>query len=241
MMKRNMRINRYLALCGLGSRRKCEQYILERQVSVNDTIVTDLNVLICSGDRIKFKGKLVQPQEYIYLLLNKPKNVITSLSDNEKRMHVGRLIPRQYAVKPVGRLDRNTTGVLLLTNDGELHYRLSHPKFQIPKIYRVVLNRCLTADNIQIIEQGVRLEEKKLARVKIIEIKNSREQAELILELREGINREIRRLFQVLGIKVTELERIKFAGISAVGLESGQWRFLTVDEVNSLKTQCQLV
>jgi len=236
-----MRINRYLALCGLGSRRKCEQYILERQVSVNDTIVTSLNALICLGDRIKFKGQLVQPQEYIYLLLNKPKNVITSLSDNEKRMHVGRLIPRQYAVKPVGRLDRNTTGVLLLTNDGELHYRLSHPKFQIPKIYRVVLNRCLTADNIQIIEQGVRLEEKKLARVKIIEIKNSREQAELILELREGINREIRRLFQVLGIKVTELERIKFAGISAVGLEPGQWRFLTVDEVNSLKTQCQLV
>ena len=241
MMKRGMRINRYLALCGLGSRRKCEQYILGRQVSVNDTIVTSLNALICLGDRVKFKGQLVQPQEYIYLLLNKPKNVITSLSDNEKRMHVGRLIPRQYAVKPVGRLDRNTTGVLLLTNDGELHYRLSHPKFQIPKIYRVVLNHCLTADNIQIIEQGVRLEEKKLARVKVIEIKNFREQAELILELREGINREIRRLFQVLGIKVTELERIKFAGISAVGLEPGQWRFLTADEVNSLKTQCQLV
>ena len=241
MMKRSMRINRYLALCGLGSRRKCEQYILGRQVSVNDTIVTSLNALICLGDRVKFKGQLVQPQEYIYLLLNKPKNVITSLSDNEKRMHVGRLIPRQYAVKPVGRLDRNTTGVLLLTNDGELHYRLSHPKFQIPKIYRVVLNRCLTADNIQIIERGVRLEEKKMTRVKVIEIKNSIDQTELILELREGINREIRRLFQVLGIKVTELERIKFAGISAVGLEPGQWRFLTVDEVNSLKTQCQLV
>ncbi len=241
MMKKGMRINRYLSLCGLDSRRKCEQYILGRQVSVNNTVVTDLNALIYIGDRVKFKGKLVQPQEYVYLLLNKPKNVITSLSDDKKRMHVGMLIPRQYAVKPIGRLDRNTTGVLLLTNDGELHYRLSHPKFQIPKIYRVVLNRCLTADNIQIIEQGVRLEEKKIARVKVIELKNSKDQTELILELREGINREIRRLFQVLGFKVSELERIRFAGISAAGLQYGQWRFLTAEEVNSLKAQCQLI
>jgi 23S rRNA pseudouridine2605 synthase len=236
-----MRINRYLSLCGLGSRRKCEQYILGRQVSVNDTLVTDLNLLIDTDDQVKYKGKLVQPQEYVYLLLNKPKNVITSLSDDKKRMYVGRLIPRQYAVKPIGRLDRNTTGVLLLTNDGELHYRLSHPKFQIPKLYRVILNRCLTADNIRIIEQGVRLEEKKTARVQVIEIKNSKGRTELILELREGINREIRRLFQVLDFKVTELERIQFAGISAAGLEYGQWRFLTAEEVNSLKTQCQLV
>jgi len=241
MMKRGMRINRYLSLCGLGSRRKCEQYILGGQVSVNDTVVTDLNALIGSGDRVMFKGESVQPQEYVYLLLNKPKNVITSLSDEKSRKHVGRLIPRRYTVKPIGRLDRNTTGVLLLTNDGELHYRLSHPKFQIPKIYRVVLNRSLTADNLQIIEQGVRLEEKKVARVKVIEIKNSKDRTELILELREGINREIRRLFQVLDFKVTELERIRFAGISAEGLESGQWRFLTAQEVNSLKAQCQLV
>jgi 23S rRNA pseudouridine2605 synthase len=105
----------------------------------------------------------------------------------------------------------------------------------------VVLNRCLTADNIRIIEQGVRLEEKKIARVKVVEIKNSGDKTELILELREGINREIRRLFQVLDFKVTELERIQFAGISAAGLEYGQWRFLTAEEVNSLKTQCQLV
>jgi 23S rRNA pseudouridine2605 synthase len=236
-----MRINRYLSLCGLGSRRKCEQYILGRQVSVNDTLVTDLNLLIDTDDQVKYKGKLVQPQEYVYLLLNKPKDVITSLSDEKNRRHVGMLVPRQYAVKPIGRLDRNTTGVLLLTNDGELHYRLSHPKFQIPKLYRVILDRYLTADVIKIIEQGVRLEEKKIARIKVIEIKNSKDQTELILELREGINREIRRLFQVLDIKVTELERIRFAGISAAGLKYGQWRFLTAEEVNSLKAQFQLV
>jgi 23S rRNA pseudouridine2605 synthase len=241
MMKRGMRINRYLALCGLGSRRKCEQYILERYVSVNDAIVTDFNSLIHDGDRVKLKGKLIRPQAYVYLLLNKPKDVITSLSDEKSRKHVGMLIPRQYAVKPVGRLDRNTTGVLLLTNDGELHYRLTHPKFQVPKIYRVTLNNRLTADTIRNIQQGVRLEEGKIARAKVIKVSNSKNQAELTLELREGINREIRRLFQVLGFKVTRLERIRFAGISAEGLKSGQWRFLTAEEVNLLKAHSQLV
>lgn len=236
-----MRINRYLSLCGLGSRRKCEQYILEKQISVNNTVVTDLNTLTHAGDQVKFKGQLVQPQQYVYLLLNKPKNVVTSLADEQHRKHVGMLIPRQYAVKPVGRLDRNTTGVLLLTNDGELHYRLSHPKFQIPRIYRVVLNRGLTADAIRIIEQGVRLEERKIARARVIKINNDKDQAELILELREGINREIRRLFQALDLKVTELERIQFAGISAKDLKYGQWRHLIAKEVNSLKAQCQLV
>jgi pseudouridine synthase len=165
---------------------------------------------------------------------------MTTLNDEKNRDHVGMLIRRNIFVKPVGRLDRNTTGVLLLTNDGELQYRLTHPKYKIVRLYQVVLDKHLTIDVMRKINTGVQLSKKEIARAKVVEFKNVKTQALVLLELQEGMNREIRRLFQVLGYKVIKLDRLKYAEITATGLKRGQWRHLSGEEVQLLKQQCGL-
>lgn len=235
-----IRLNRYLSLCGVASRRKCEQLILDERVSVNGKIVTDLFVTVGDKDVVRLDDEKVSPQKYTYIVMNKPKGLMTTLNDEKNRDHVGMLIRRNIFVKPVGRLDRNTTGVLLLTNDGELQYRLTHPKYKIVRLYQVVLDKHLTIDVMRKINTGVQLSKKEIARAKVVEFKNVKTQALVLLELQEGMNREIRRLFQVLGYKVIKLDRLKYAEITATGLKRGQWRHLSGEEVQLLKQQCGL-
>ncbi|MCD6441593.1 MAG: rRNA pseudouridine synthase [Candidatus Marinimicrobia bacterium] len=235
-----IRLNRYLSLCGVASRRKCEQLILDERVSVNGKIVTDLFVTVGDKDVVRLDDEKVSPQKYTYIVMNKPKDLMTTLNDEKNRDHVGMLIRRNIFVKPVGRLDRNTTGVLLLTNDGELQYRLTHPKYKIVRLYQVVLDKHLTIHVMQKINTGVQLSKKEIARAKVVEFKNVKTQALVLLELQEGMNREIRRLFQVLGYKVIKLDRLKYAEITATGLKRGQWRHLSGEEVQLLKQQCGL-
>lgn len=235
-----IRLNRYLSLCGVASRRKCEQLILDERVSVNGKIVTDLFVTVSDKDVVRLDDEKVSPQKYTYIVMNKPKGLMTTLNDEKNRDHVGMLIRRNIFVKPVGRLDRNTTGVLLLTNDGELQYRLTHPKYKIVRLYQVVLDKHLTIDVMRKINTGVQLSKKEIARAKVVEFKNVKTQALVLLELQEGMNREIRRLFQVLGYKVIKLDRLKYAEITATGLKRGQWRHLSGEEVQLLKQQCGL-
>lgn len=235
-----IRLNRYLSLCGVASRRKCEQLILDERVSVNGKIVTDLFVTVSDKDVVRLDDEKVSPQKYTYIVMNKPRGLMTTLNDEKNRDHVGMLIRRNIFVKPVGRLDRNTTGVLLLTNDGELQYRLTHPKYKIVRLYQVVLDKHLTIDVMRKINTGVQLSKKEIARAKVVEFKNVKTQALVLLELQEGMNREIRRLFQVLGYKVIKLDRLKYAEITATGLKRGQWRHLSGEEVQLLKQQCGL-
>jgi pseudouridine synthase len=239
-MMTEIRLNRYLSLCGVASRRKCEQLILDERVSVNGKIVTDLFVTVGDKDVVRLDDEKVSPQKYTYIVMNKPKGLMTTLNDEKNRDHVGMLIRRNIFVKPVGRLDRNTTGVLLLTNDGELQYRLTHPKYKIVRLYQVVLDKHLTIDVMRKINTGVQLSKKEIARAKVVEFKNVKTQALVLLELQEGMNREIRRLFQVLGYKVIKLDRLKYAEITATGLKRGQWRHLSGEEVQLLKQQCGL-
>ncbi|MBN2602303.1 MAG: rRNA pseudouridine synthase, partial [Candidatus Marinimicrobia bacterium] len=228
-MKKNtsgIRLNRYLSLCGIASRRKCEEMIEEDRVAVNGEIATDFSTFVQDNDVVTLDGGRISPQKSRYLLLNKPKGVITTLSDEQWRKHVGMLLPKNVFVKPIGRLDKNTTGVLLFTNDGELHYRLTHPKYQIPRVYQVELDKMYSEKLNSIIAAGVRLNYRETASAKVLHVRHMKKHSIVTLELREGLNREIHRMFKVLGYKVMDLDRISYGGIFTGPIKLGQWRHL---------------
>ncbi len=235
-----IRLNKFLSLCGLGSRRHCEKFIIDGRVKINNNIVTELATYVDSNDNISVNGKIIKPKNYIYILLNKPKSVITTLDDPRGRKHIGDLFPNIPFIKPVGRLDRNTTGVLLLTNDGDLHYRLTHPKYRISKIYSVTLDRKMSLKLVKKISDGVELDDGKIARGKILEINNKQFKSKIIIELKEGLNREIHRMFLALGYNVSKLDRIEYCGITYSGLKRNSWRNLSSEEVALLKDKCGL-
>lgn len=236
-----MRLNRYLAYCGIASRRKCEELIREGRIAINGTVVTDFSVYARDQDTVTMDGEKVSPQTVVYLLLNKPAGFITTLQDERNRKHVGMLLPKSPVVKPVGRLDKNTTGVLLCTNDGELHYRLTHPKYRIPRVYRVELDKPFDDKLVSVVADGVRLNQRETARGRILDSRLTKQHSLLTIELREGLNREIHRMFKVLGYRVVMLERSSFAGIHAGQLPQGRWRFLRAAEIQKLHRLCEMV
>jgi len=243
-MKKNptgIRLNRYLSQCGIASRRKCEEMIEDERVAVNGEIVTDFSTYVQEGDVVTLDGGKISPQRSNYILLNKPKGVITTLDDEQQRKHVGMLLPKNVVVKPVGRLDKNTTGVLLLTNDGELHYRLTHPKYQIPRVYQAELDKLFNEKLSSVITAGVRLNQRETARGKVLHVRHGKKRSVVTLELREGLNREIHRLFKVLGYKVLELDRISYAGIGTGPIRRGEWRYLNREEIRKLKQSCGII
>lgn len=235
------RLNRYLSQCGIGSRRKCEEMIEDERIAVNGSLVTDFATYIQENDIVTLDGGKISPQRSTYLVLNKPKGVITTLNDDQRRKHVGMLLPKNVLLKPVGRLDKNTTGVLLFTNDGELHYRLTHPKYRVPRIYHLKLDRIYNESLNRIIADGVRLNYNETAKGKVLEVRHSKKNSELIIELKEGLNREIHRMFRALEYKVLELERISYAGISTGPVKRGQWRYLSLSEIRGLKKICGII
>ncbi len=235
--KNRIRLNRFLAMCGVGSRRRCDEIIASGQVKVNGEVVTRMGVRIDPDqDVVEYQGeRLTLQQNFIYILLNKPLRTVTTLKDEKHRKTVIDVVNIPERVFPVGRLDFNTTGALLLTNDGELAYFLAHPRFEVPKIYRVLLNKRIRPIDLHHFRTGVVLDGRKTAPCRVEELRIIDNCSYLEVELHEGRNRQIRRMFDVLGYQVKELHRIEFAGLRVSDLKEGEWRLLTEQEVGRLK------
>lgn len=228
------RINKYLADAGIGARRAVEEYITSGMVKVNGKVVTDLSTRIHLEDFVTVKGEPVTDRRFlVYFLLNKPKDVITTASDELGRTTVLDLIRSKYRVFPVGRLDRNTTGALLITNDGELAYRLTHPKFEIKREYKVGLDKDIDLRDARNISYGIELEDGKTGPCEVFVDPKDHSIVNLILA--EGKNREVRRIFESLGYEVKKLDRKRFATLSTSGLRRGEHRQLTKAEVRALR------
>jgi len=229
-------LSKFLAQAGVASRRKVVDIIKSGVVTVNNTVVKEPGFKISSHDTIHVNGQIVTREPKIYILLNKPKNCITTVADEHDRHHVLDLLGDeiQQRVYPIGRLDRDTTGLLLLTNDGNLTLKLSHPRYEIEKAYLVTLDKALTHKDIQKLCDGIALEDGFTRVDNAYFLKNSSKK-ECVVELHSGKNRIVRRLFEHLGYNVVKLDRIGYAGLTKTGLSIGQWRYLTHAEITHLK------
>ena len=232
----DIRLNKFLANAGICSRREADEYIQAGVVTVNGEVVKELGTKIKRGDEVKFHDQPVSIERKIYVLLNKPKDCVTTTDDPQARKTVMDIVKGACPerIYPVGRLDRNTTGVLLLTNDGELASKLTHPKFEKKKIYRVRLDKDLTQEDMAKISAGIELEDGEI-RADEIAYADETKKNDIGIEIHSGKNRVVRRIFEHLGYKVTKLDRVLFAGLTKKGLKRGDWRFLTQQEVNFLR------
>lgn len=232
-----MRINKYLASCGVASRRKVEKIIIEGRVKVNDKVCTNLATDISPDDLVEVNGKMVQlPSTFEYYMLNKPKGYVSSVSDDRKRKTVIDLIDTKARIFPVGRLDYDSEGLLLLTNDGELTYKLTHPKNEITKTYTVKIEGGIDNQQITKLQNGVVIDGHKLSPciVKVKEQNSDFTKLEVIIH--EGRNREIRKMFETINKNVVMLKRTKIADLKLGSLNRGEYRKLTQKEVNYLKS-----
>lgn len=232
-----MRLNKFIAHAGICSRRKAGDLVKEGKVIVNGKIEINPAIEIGKEDVVEYQGKVVKPVfKQVYLLLNKPKNVITAMSDDRGRKTVWDIVSPKVKTKlfPVGRLDRNTTGLLLMTNDGDLAYNLSHPKTNVKKIYQVVLNKPLAEEDIVAIKKGLILEDGK-AQVDEISYIQELPPTHIGIQLHSGKNRIIRRIFEHLKYEVVTLDRVYFAGLTKKDLPRGWSRFLNKREIIMLK------
>ena len=233
-----IRLNKYLANAGVCSRREADDFIQAGVVKVNGQTVTELGTKVHRGDNVLFHDQLVNIERKIYILLNKPKDCVTTVDDPQERKTVMDYIKGacKERVYPVGRLDRNTTGVLLLTNDGEMATRLTHPKFLKKKIYHVRLDRTVSSEDMQALLNGVKIgeEEGDVVRADEVSYVND-DKTQVGIEIHSGRNSVVRRMFDSLGYRVTKLDRVQFAGLTKKRLRRGDWRFLTEKEVNMLR------
>lgn len=230
-----IRLNKYLSTAGVCSRREADEYIVRGDVKVNGNVVTELGTKILFGDEVMLKDKIVTPEHKVYVLLNKPKNCVTTTKDPQQRLTVMDIIRRacNERIFPVGRLDRNTTGVLLLTNDGELASKLTHPQYVKKKIYHVFTDRDVTEEDMQRMADGVELSDGPI-HADAVSYVNDTDRDQVGIEIHSGRNRVIRRMFETLGYKVKKLDRVYFAGLTKKDLPRGRWRYLTREEVNML-------
>ena len=231
-----IRLNKYLANAGLCSRREADTLIAAGNVSVNGKTVTEMGYKVKSGDTVKFDGRVISPEKKEYILLNKPKNFITTTRDERGRRTVMELITNasKSRIVPVGRLDRNTTGLLLFTNDGDLAKKLTHPKHNIRKIYHVELDKALKAVDYKNIATGLNLEDGPIE-VDEISFVTNKTKKEVGIKIHSGRNRIVRRIFEHLGYEVIKLDRVVFAGLTKKDLPRGHWRHLTEQEVINLR------
>lgn len=232
-----MPLNKYISHCGICSRRKAVDFIKEGKVTVNGELIEEPAFKVTTKDVVKLSNKRISLQKnLVYILLNKPKGFITTTDDPEGRQTVMELVKEATGdrVFPVGRLDRNTSGLLLLTNDGELAQKLAHPKHNIKKIYQVGLDKPLTKADFEQIVQGVTLED-GLAQVDALGYVDSKDKAQIGIEIHSGKNRIVRRIFEHLEYKVEKLDRVMYAGLTKKNVNRGKWRFLTEKEVILLK------
>lgn len=236
-----MRLNKYIAHSGICSRREADTLIAEGKVTVNDAVINDMGVKVKRGDHVKVEGQIVYPEPYVYILMNKPRDTITTTNDEKGRQTVMDLIERATGkrVYPVGRLDRNTTGVLILTNDGELANRLMHPRYQIGKVYEAECSRPLEDVELQQLRKGVELEDGKASAYMVKRDALNKNMA--ILGVHEGRYHMIRRMIAALNnIEVIRLKRINYAGLTLKGTRQGRWRYMTPDEINQIRNLVKL-
>jgi len=231
-----IRLNRYIANAGICSRREADTYIAAGNVTVNGKTVTEMGFKVKRSDDVRFDGKRLDLEKKEYILLNKPKNFITTTSDEKGRRTVMELVSSasKNRLLPVGRLDRNTTGLLLFTNDGDLTKKLTHPKHNVRKIYHVHLDNNLSLGDLHKIEAGLELEDGAITVDSVSYIQGAPKR-EVGVEIHSGRNRIVRRIFEHLGYNVTKLDRVIFAGLTKKDLPRGHWRHLTEQEVVNLK------
>ncbi len=232
------RLQKYLANAGVCSRRKAEELILQGKIRVKGKIVTELGTKVNPlKDKVEYEGKVVEKQEEkVYILLNKPIGYVTTAKDQFDRDSVLDLVKVKKRIVPVGRLDMYTSGALLLTNDGDFVYQVTHPKHEIEKTYTVTIKGKIQKEAVEKLRQGVAIEDyvTRPAKVKILKIDEEKNQSRLEIMIHEGKNRQVRKMCEVVGYKVLALHRSKIAGISVKDLPIGQWRYLTKDEMKKL-------
>ena len=231
-----IRLNKYLANAGVCSRREADEFIAAGVVKVNGEIVTELGTKVKRSDTVHFHDQQVSIEKKVYVLLNKPKDYVTTSDDPQNRKTVMDLVKDacRERIYPVGRLDRNTTGVLLLTNDGELASKLTHPQYMKKKIYHVWLDKNVTAADMHLIADGVTLDDGEI-HADAIDYASETDRKQVGIEIHSGRNRIVRRIFESLGYKVLKLDRVFFAGLTKKNVRRGDWRFLTEQEVNMLR------
>jgi 23S rRNA pseudouridine2605 synthase len=231
-----IRLNKYLANAGVCSRREADEFIQAGLVKVNDVIVTELGTKVKRMDVVTFHNEAVKLEQKVYVLLNKPKNCVTTADDPQERLTVMDLVKTacQERIFPVGRLDRNTTGVLLLTNDGDLASKLTHPKFLKKKIYHVWLDKNVSVTDMEKLAEGVELEDGEIHADAVSYVTDT-DKDQVGIEIHSGKNRVVRRMFETLGYHVIKLDRVYFAGLTKKNLKRGQWRYLSEKEVSMLR------
>ena len=231
-----LRLNKFLANAGICSRREADEFIQAGVVSVNGEVVTELGTKILRTDVVKFHDQPVSIEKKVYVLLNKPKDYVTTSDDPQQRKTVMDLVKNACPerIYPVGRLDRNTTGVLLLTNDGDLASKLTHPKYLKKKIYHVYLDKNVTAHDLQQIAEGIQLEDGEI-KADDVQYAHPTDKKQVGIEIHSGKNRIVRRIFESLGYRVQKLDRVQFAGLTKKNLKRGDWRYLTEEEVDRLR------
>ncbi|MGD9344457.1 MAG: pseudouridine synthase [Candidatus Aminicenantes bacterium] len=238
-----MRLNKFLAQAGVASRREADRMITEGRVSVNNTVIEELGVQIDpTKDSVRVDGRKVKVEkEEFYILLNKPKGYLVTAKDPFKRSTVLELLPKlKKRVFPVGRLDLNSEGLLLLTNNGELANRLMHPRYGIKKVYEVRTKGIPTRKNLQRLERGIYIDGKKRAPARLTHLGSDLRSARIRIELTEGRKREVRRMFEAIGTSLFSLVRVNYAGLAIGNLKKGEWRYLTPSEVAGLKKKVGL-
>ena len=231
-----LRLNKFLANAGICSRREADEFIQAGVVTVNGEVVTELGTKILRTDEVKFHDQPVTIEKKVYVLLNKPKDYVTTSDDPQQRKTVMDLVKNACPerIYPVGRLDRNTTGVLLLTNDGDLASKLTHPKYLKKKIYHVYLDKNVTAHDLQQIAEGIQLEDGEI-KADDVQYAHPTDKKQVGIEIHSGKNRIVRRIFESLGYRVQKLDRVQFAGLTKKNLKRGDWRYLTEEEVDRLR------
>lgn len=230
-----MRLNRYIANCGVCSRRDADLLIQQGKIKVNQKVVREMGYRVSPGDKVHYGKKQLRREDFVYVLLNKPKDFITTTEDTHGRKTVMDLVRKAASERlyPVGRLDRQTTGLLILTNDGELAARLSHPSFETKKIYKVVLDKPITKHHFNEICEGITLEDGPVQADDLALLSNDRK--EVGIELHLGRNRIVRRIFEHFGYHIKSLDRVVYAGLDKANLPRGKWRYLSRKEVGLLK------
>ena len=232
-----IRLNKFIADAGVCSRREADQLILDGKIKVNDKVVTTLGVKVKENDKVTYNSKLLKSERFRYIILNKPRNLITTVKDTHNRKTVMDLIEGacKERVYPVGRLDRDTTGLLILTNDGELTKRLTHPSFGVRKKYIIQLSSSIHPDCLAEMTKGVQLDDGIVKYDEVVYGKNGTDRTQLIVTLHSGKNRVIRRTMEYFEKELLYLDRIEFAGIKKRDLQRGKWRFLDHKELGFLK------
>lgn len=239
-LKENIRLNKFIAHSGFCSRREADEYIDAGKVVVNGKVVTELGVKVSKSDKVIVDDQLLSLEPFVYILLNKGKDTISTTDDEKDRNTVIDVVQDAtgHRVYPVGRLDRNTMGLLVLTNDGDLAHRLMHPSFEIRKTYEVTTSRALSDENLEAYRRGITLED---GPVKAVKVKRDMFNPFIFeISVHEGRNHLIRRMVEFMGTEVTKLKRIRYAGLNEKGLRVGRWRYLKQKEINDLRKLVKL-